>query len=183
MATSKSTLAGNRAAERLTLAQLLELHPFPAPWANEKRIERLWTFEVPCTPEAIWPHIADTSRMNRALGTAEMTFVERDGKRYGTLEARRRPARVVRGAVELGREPVADVHARLRARLHEGRCSRSSASSRSTTGTRLYLYFGAIPRGAFGATAMRLGFPTLERAYRRVIPALGAQLERSGPPC
>jgi len=49
----------------------------------QKRIERLWIFELPCTPEALWPHIADTSRMNRALGTAEMTFEERDGKRWG----------------------------------------------------------------------------------------------------
>ena len=76
---------------------------------DEKRIERLWTFDLPGTPQALWPFIADTSRMNRALGTAEMTFVEKDGKRCGTLEGRRRAARVDGGAVELGRGAVADV--------------------------------------------------------------------------
>src|SRR3954451_22315873 len=49
------------------------------------------------------------------------------------------------------------------------------------TGPRVYLYFGAVPRGAFGAGALRLGFPTLERAYRRVLPALADQLDRARP--
>src|SRR5262245_59081340 len=83
MATSRESVAGN---PPLTVPQLLELHPYPAAWANEKRIERLWTFDLPGTPETIWPFIADTSRMNRALGTAEMTFEERDGKRRGTAK-------------------------------------------------------------------------------------------------
>ncbi len=48
-------------------------------------------------------------------------------------------------------------------------------------GTRLYLYFGAVPRGAIGGTALRLGFPTLERAYRRLLPQLAAQLDRPRP--
>ena len=74
------------ANEPLTLEQLLALHPYPAQWANEKRIERLWTFDLPGKPEDLWPWIADTSRMNRALGTAEMMFVERDGKRCGSAK-------------------------------------------------------------------------------------------------
>src|SRR4051812_36984115 len=82
MATSKPTLAGNSGGTPLTVDQLLNLHPFPAEWAKDKRIEKLWHFDLSCTPEQIWPHIADTSRMNRALGTAEMHFEERDGKRY-----------------------------------------------------------------------------------------------------
>ena len=68
----------------MTSRDLLARHPFPAPWAAEKRIERLWVFDLAGTPEALWPHIADTSRMNRALGTAEMRFEERDGVRWGT---------------------------------------------------------------------------------------------------
>src|SRR4051812_6482392 len=81
-----STLAGKSSGDPMTVAQLLALHPYPAAWAKEKRIERLWTFDVKGTPEAIWPFIADTSRMNRALGTAEMTFEERDGKRFGSAK-------------------------------------------------------------------------------------------------
>src|SRR6185436_7326707 len=49
------------------------------------------------------------------------------------------------------------------------------------SGTRVYLYFGAVPRGALGAAALRFGFPSLERAYRRVLPALAEQLDRARP--
>ena len=50
------------------------------------------------------------------------------------------------------------------------------------TGTRARTsYFGAVPRGALGAAALRLGFPSLEKAYQRVLPALAAQLDRLRP--
>jgi hypothetical protein len=65
---------GGLAMATLTAAQLLALHPFPAAWASARRIERLWVLELPMTPAALSPWIADTSRLNRALGTAEMQF-------------------------------------------------------------------------------------------------------------
>ena len=68
--------------DRLDTKQLLELHPWPEEWANAERIERLWVYDLPGTPESFWPFLSDTSRMNRALGTSEMTFTERDGKRF-----------------------------------------------------------------------------------------------------
>ena len=74
-------------AAALTIGQLLELHPFPEEFAKLKRIERLWVFDLPGTAAALWPFISNTSRMNRALGTAEMKFVEKDGLRRGTSKA------------------------------------------------------------------------------------------------
>jgi hypothetical protein len=61
---------------QLTIGELLALHPWPKDLAGEKRIERLWVYDLPGTPQAIWPFISDSSRINRALGTAEMTFWE-----------------------------------------------------------------------------------------------------------
>jgi len=72
---------------QLTMAELLELHPWPKGYEDAKKIERLWVYDLPGTPKTIWPFISDTSRMNRALGTAEMTFREKDGKRYGSSKA------------------------------------------------------------------------------------------------
>ena len=59
----------------MTIAQVLEKHPWPAPWEREKHVEKMWVYDLPGTPDALWPYLSDTSRMNRALGTAEMTFV------------------------------------------------------------------------------------------------------------
>lgn len=180
MATSQANQAGRRGGPPLTLAQLLELHPFPAEHAREKRVERLWTFDVPCSPEAIWPHIADTSRMNRALGTAEMTFTERDGKRWGTAKN----GGFLHEWWEVPWNWVANQWLTCTRIYERGFMKVMYAIHHlepTETGTRIYLYFGAVPRGAFGSAALRLGFPTLERAYRRVIPALGAQLDRLRP--
>src|SRR3978361_1372956 len=73
--------------EPLTVAQLLELHPFPEEFANRKRIERMWVFDLPATAAELWPFITDTPLMNRALGTAPMTFVEKNGRRPGSSKA------------------------------------------------------------------------------------------------
>src|SRR5690349_13780902 len=183
-----STLAGNAAGTAaggandppMTAAELLALHPYPEPWAAARRIERLWVFDVPGQPDALWPHIADTSRMNRVLGTAEMTFEERGGKRWGTA----RNGGVRHEWLEVPWNWVANQWLTC-LRLYERGFMRAMFAIHRLepipAGTRVYLYFGAVPRGAFGAAALRLGFPTLERAYRRVLPALAHQLDRARP--
>lgn len=180
MATSTGTLAGKAAPEPLSVAQLLALHPFPEEWAKEKRIERLWTFDLPCSPEQIWPHIADTSRMNRALGTAEMTFVERDGKRYGSSK----PGGVRHEWYEVPWSWVANQWLTCTRIYERGFMKVMYAIHRVDplpTGCRVHLYFGAIPRSTLGSAALRLGFPSLEKAYRRVLPAIAEQIERLRP--
>jgi class 3 adenylate cyclase len=164
----------------LTKAQLLELHPLPPELANGKLIERLWIFDLPGKPAELWPFISDTSRMNRALGTSEMTFVEKAGKRYGSSKA----GGVRHEWLEVPWNWVAEQWLTSTRIYERGFMKVMYAIHRlepTDTGTRVYLYFGCIPRGAFGSACIRIGFPTLERAYRRVLPALAAQLDRLRP--
>ncbi len=164
----------------LSVAQLLELHPLPTEIANEQRIERLWVFELPGTPQALWPFISDTSRLNRALGTAEMTFTEKAGKRYGTAK----PAGVQHEWLEVPWNWVAEQWLSSLRLYDRGFMKAMYAIHRleaTKDGTRVYLYYGAVPRNFLWATMIRLGFPTLERAYKRVLPALAAQLDRLRP--
>lgn len=166
--------------EPLTITQLLALHPYPAPWASANRSERFWTMDLPCAPEALWPYIADTSRMNRALGLAEMTFEERDGKRWG----RATQAGVRQEWWEVPWNWVANQWLTCTRIYERGFMRVVYAIQRLepiATGTRLYLYFSAVPRGAYGALVVPLGLAALERAYRRVLPALAAQLDRARP--
>lgn len=170
----------SQGSEPLTVEKLLELHPWPAPWGSEKRIEKLWIHEVPGTPEALWPFISDTSRMNRALGTAEMTFVEREGKRYGSAK----PGGVRHEWLEVPWNWVANQWLTSLRVYERGFFKAVWAIHRLEpipTGTRIYLYFGAIARSVLSAAAIRLGFPSLEKAYRRVLPALAQQLDRLRP--
>ncbi len=165
----------------MTTAQLLERFPFPAKWADAKRIERVFIYDLPGTPEALWPFIADTSRMNRALGLSEMTFVEKEGKRWGSSKN----GGVRHEWLEVPWNWVAEQWLTA-VRLYERGFMKVMYAihhlEKIDSGTRVYLYFGAVPRGVFGATALRLGFPSLKRAYDRVLPALAQQLDRLRPP-
>jgi class 3 adenylate cyclase len=164
----------------LSVSQLLELHPIPSEIANEKRIERLWVFDLPGTPQALWPFISDTSRLNRALGTAEMTFVEKAGKRYGSAK----PGGVQHDWLEVPWNWVAEQWLSSLRLYDRGFMKAMYAIHRleaTKTGTRVYLYYGAVPRNFLWATLIRLGFPSLERAYKRVLPELAAQLDRIRP--
>ncbi len=166
--------------ERLDTKRLLELHPWPAEWANAERIERLWVYELPGAPEAFWPFISDTSRMNRALGTAEMTFSERDGKRFGRSKA----GGVEHAWVELPWNWVANQWL-TSLRVYERGFFRAVWAIHHLeaipTGTRLYLYYGAVPKDMLAGIAIRIGFPSIERAYARVLPALAAELDQYRP--
>ena len=137
-------------------------------------------FDLPVAPEALWPHLADTSRMNRALGLSEMQFEERDGQRWGSS---------TNGGVrhawrEVPWNWVANQWL-TGLRIYERGFMRAMFAiqrlDRIATGTRLYLYFGAVPRGVLGALALRAGLPSMGRAYRRLLPQLAAQLDRPRP--
>jgi class 3 adenylate cyclase len=163
------------------MAQLLELHPWPGEYAKARKIERLWVFELPASPAILWPFVSDTSRLNRALGTAEMTFAERNGRLYGSSKA----GGVRHEWLEVPWSWVAE-HWLTSTRVYERGFMRVSYAIHHLEphgqGSRLYLYYGCVPRGPFGAAALRIGFPTLERAYRRVLPALAKQLDQERPP-
>src|SRR3569623_1334663 len=166
--------------EPLTLAQLLELHPFPEDFAKQKRIEMLWVIDLPGTPAALWPFLSDTSRMNRALGTAPMTFVEKNGRRHGSSKA----GGVQHEWVEVPWNWVAEKWLTSTRIYERGFMKVMYAIHRleqTDTGTRVYLYFGTVPRNALYGAAIRIGFPSLEKAYRKVLPALAQQHDRLRP--
>ena len=167
-------------APALTIAQLLEIHPFPAEHADKKRIERLWVFDLPGTPAMLWPFISDTSRMNRALGTAEMKFAEKAGLRHGTSKA----GGLLHEWLEVPWNWVSEQWLTSTRIYERGFMKVMYAIHRlepTPEGTRLYLYFGTVPRNALWAAAIKLGFPSIEKAYRRILPALAAQLDRLRP--
>ena len=178
MATPKVTTASD--APAMSMAELLALHPWAPEYAGTKKIERLWVFDLPGKPGELWPFISDTSRMNRALGTAEMTFREKDGKRLGTAKN----GGVLHEWLEVPWTWIAEQWLTCTRIYERGFMTVMYAVHHlepTARGTRLYLYFGAIARGVFGSTMLRLGFPVLEKAYRRVLPGLAAQLDRVRP--
>jgi class 3 adenylate cyclase len=161
-----------------TIAELLARHPWPAEWASAKRLEWFWHYEVPVPPEALWPAIADTSRMNRALGVAEMKFEDREGLRRGTS----RPARVRHEWTEVPWNWVAGQWLES-LRVYERGFPRAVWAAFHLQpierGTRLYIYFGAVPRSRVGSLALRVGFPSVGKGYARVLPQVATAIEQA----
>ncbi len=164
----------------MDVQQLLALHPWPAELASERRLDFLWTFELPVSPDVLWPVMSDTSRMNRALGLSPMTFREEGGRRLGAS----RNGGVAHEWVEVPWDWVAGqwlTSTRLYSRGFLKAMFAVHHLEPIERGTRLYLYFGAIPAGVFGSSALRLGFPSIEKAYRKLLPALAHQLGQPAP--
>lgn len=164
----------------LTVADIVRLHPWPRLYAHQPRIEWLWFIDLPCTPAALWPVLSDTSRMNRALGFGEMHFEERDGARWGSS----RNGGVLHTWVEVPWEWVAERWIAATRVYTRGFAKVLYAVMRLEArgeGTRLHLYWGAIPRGIVGALALRLGMRSIERAYRRVLPDIAARVASARP--
>lgn len=68
---------------RMTLEEHLARWPWPAEWSGQKTLDWLWTWELPASPEALWPALSDTSAFNRRLGLSEMEYKEKDGVLHG----------------------------------------------------------------------------------------------------
>ena len=166
-------------APDLTLEDLLTLHPWPAEHATAPRREWFWTFDVPAPVDVVWRVVADSSRMNRELGVSEMKFEDRDGLRWGTS----RPGGVRHEWVEVPWSWVAEQWI-TSVRIYERGFSKVVYAafhlSPRGDGTRLYVYFGAVPRGLVGSIALRLGFPPMEKAFREALPRLAAEVAESG---
>ena len=60
------------------LAEFRQRHPWPVKYrALGRPREWLWSFDIPGTPEELWPYLTDTARTNRASGLGEMHYSER----------------------------------------------------------------------------------------------------------
>ena len=164
-----------------TVEQVLALHPWPEAHGTAPRSEWLWHFEVALTVDQLWPIIADSSRMNRALGVSEMKFEDRGGVRWGTS----RPGGVAHEWVEVPWNWVAGQWVES-TRIYERGFSKVvyavfMLEALTPERTRLSVYFGAIPRHLIGKIALSYGFPSLEKDFKRVLAQVSEQFNAMKP--
>lgn len=179
-----SSPASRAPGSPLSVEQLLKLHPWPEPYAQEKRQEWLWHYDLPGKPDALWRLISDTSRLNRALGVAEMTFEERPGAAKSELWGTAKNGGVQHEWLEVPWNWVAGQWLTCTRVYTRGFSKVMYAIHRLEPydgGCHVYLYFGAVPRGTIGRLALRYGFPSVGRAYDRVLPPLAKQLAAMQP--
>lgn len=175
-------MAGMDAA--LTIAELLRAHPWPREFADARKLEWLWTIDVPASPAALWPLLADVSSMNRVLGLPRMTFVEQDGVRWGTA----RYTGVKHEWQEVPWNWVAGRWYEL-VRLYRKGSMRALhgiyTMEPSEAGARVTIYYGVVPRSRIFDVGLKLSFGAMGRAYQRLLPRIAAELKDAptAPPC
>ncbi|MEQ9324058.1 MAG: DUF5939 domain-containing protein, partial [Polyangiaceae bacterium] len=175
------TSVGN-GEESWSLPELLEEHPWPKGQLEHGRpLDYLWSFDLAISPGALWGHIIDTSRLNRALGLGEMRFEEGE---EGELVGR---------AVNVGIEhvwtekPWSWVHGRFVSaeRVYErGLARRVRVMYRlepTDAGVRFWTYFGWLPRHGWSRLVLRLGMWSLRGRLDRLLGELTAQAEDERP--
>ena len=153
----------------------LRRHPWPPDLvADGEPLDFLWTYRLRATPEQLWPYLIDTSRINRAVGVAPMQFEERDG----VLHGRSRFGLTQHEWVEVPWDWVAN-HTLTSVRLYQRGFARAvraiyeitpasgSAGAGDGDGDEIdvTVYFGWVPRGLYGRLMLRLGMPSVGRAY------------------
>ncbi len=155
-----------------TLDEWHRLHPWPADLPDGKRLEYLWRFETAAAPEDVWRVVSDTSRLNRALGGPEMHFTEDGGRLRGWSknggvrhEWVERPWSWVAGRWLAGTRVYERGFMKVMHAVHR-------LDEAPGDGTVVHVGFAFVPRGALGAAMIRLGFPSVEKGYRKVIEAI-----------
>ena len=159
-----------------TVAELLAQHPWPSEFAHQPRQEWLWHFEVALPPSQLWPILADTSRMNRAMGAPQIDFTEREGVRYGLT----RRAGMEQEWVEVPWNWVSEQWAEV-TRVYSRGFSTVIYSvfllePLGPGQTRVSTYYGAVARGLVGQLALKYGFPGLKDSFQKVLTQIQAQV-------
>jgi class 3 adenylate cyclase len=156
------------------------------PWSSEllaqgAPLERWWQFELGVSPERLWPVIADTSRMNRAIGLSRMDFQERDGR----LEGAALNAGVMQKWVEVPWDWV-EGRAMMGMRVYSEGFAHAVralyALEPTANGSRLSVFFGWIPRSPAWRLFLALGASWLRRRYAVVLKAVEAELKDATVP-
>ena len=139
---------------------------------SERRIESDWQLELSSSREAIWPLLADTSRLNQSLGLPEMHFEEVAGRLHGSAGRGllRQEWVEVPWEWEAARWLVAERHysrgpalaVRVRYQLEE----------KPGGGTTLGVSFSWLPRSWWSPPVLRFFNRWLEARYRRAIAEL-----------
>ena len=136
--------------------------------ADGTPLEVDWIFDLALPPEDLWLYLRDTSRLNRALGLGEMHFEERGGRLWG----RSRTGGIEHAWVE---HPWSWIAAQSVVAVREYQAGFAKwvravyRLEANEAGTRLHVYFGWIPRGAWQRLVLKASLGWVRGNYERVL--------------
>ncbi|TGN16794.1 adenylate/guanylate cyclase domain-containing protein [Leptospira ilyithenensis] len=154
------------------------------PWEEKytkqgKPLDFFWEIELKVTREEIWPYIIDTSSFNQRMGMSKMNYIEKDGKLFGS--AKQAGFKMEWEEVPWEWEYLKEMN---NARIFSkgfGHYVRTKyilepyGESRS----KLYVYFGWIPRNFLMKKLLIYAMPKLEEDYFTTFAEIQKEIQRN----
>lgn len=159
--------------DTLDLPAYLNRFPWEERWISlGKPIESLWYFDLDASPQELWPWLIDTSSFNKRIEIPEMKFKEIGGRLFGTS----RNAGIPMEWEEVPWEweyckQLNNARIYSKGFAHYVR-TRYLLFPLGENGTRLFVYFGWIPKGAFGKNLLKFGMVQMQKSYQKGLQGL-----------
>ena len=143
-----------------------------------------WTWDLPVSPEALWPRVADTNRFNR---DADLNTVEGETPGYCTIRNGRRKLKLKQYGmnIEWDEEPFEWVRPHIFSvirRYHTGPLRHMRVDVRleaTETGTRVHYDVDAVPRSMVTRPIAEIGIGVMSRVrFRRLFEHYAQQAAR-----
>jgi class 3 adenylate cyclase len=164
----------------IDLNYILTKFPWESRWTDlGEPLDFLWEFELKVTREDIWPYLIDTSSFNQRLGLPKFNYIETDGKLFGTTK---------QGGMRLEWEEVPWEWEYLKeignARIYSKGFSkylrvRFILEPYGESRSRLYVYFGWIPKNFLMKRLLLYAMPKLEADFRKVFGEIQTEIQKN----
>ncbi|TGK39572.1 adenylate/guanylate cyclase domain-containing protein [Leptospira andrefontaineae] len=152
----------------LDLQTYLEKYPWEEKWTSlGEPIEKLWKFDLDVSPQEVWPWLIDTSSFNKRIDIPEMKFQEINGRLFG----KSKNAGIVSEWEEVPWEweyckQLNNARIYSKGFAYYVR-TRYLVYPLGEGSTRLFVYFGWIPKGWLGKNLLKIVMVQLEKAYEK----------------
>ncbi|EQA34923.1 adenylate/guanylate cyclase catalytic domain protein [Leptospira inadai serovar Lyme str. 10] len=152
--------------QNINLTAFLEAFPWETKWtALANPIDRLWKFDLNAIPTELWPWLVDTSSFNKRIGVPEMKFQEVNGKLFGTSKNAGIPMEWEEVPWEWEYcKQLNNARIYSKGFAHYVR-TRYLLFPLGEDRSRLFVYFGWIPKGFIGKNLLPIGMKQLEKSY------------------
>ena len=138
-------------------------------------MDYFFTYDINASVDGIWPHLTDTSAINRALGLSRMKFTEKGGRLFGEnrMGGILQQWEEVPWEWEYGKEMRAErIYSRGIAEYVRVRYGIEPAPGNRC---RIRLYLGWIPRSKKGALLLKVARGTIGRRFGRVFAEMAGK--------
>jgi class 3 adenylate cyclase len=156
-------------------------YPWEESWLKVNApLDFLWEFELKVPREDIWPYLIDSSSFNQRIGLPKFQFTEKNGKLFGTTK--QAGMRIEWEEMPWEWEYLKEIgNARIYSKGFGPYIrSRFILEPLGEVRTRLYVYFGYIPKNFFMKRLLIYAMPKLEADFRKGLLEIQNEIQKKG---